>query len=157
MILKYLKYFALFLCLTSCKKCRDCKQSVIQGDIISVYDIPSCFEGGITQGEYCIKDTVSFINLLRTYPNYAANCDTNSIPINIDFSKQTLLGKFVSNGGCSEKYIRNVMIDNESKIVKYIIYSCSKGVCSKKLGSYNFVLVPKFPNNYTVSFQIHKS
>lgn len=146
-----INYILLVLLLTGCKKCSECKKSETNGDIVSLYYIPSCYDGKIEIGEYYIRDTVSLVKLLKTYPNYASNCDTNIL--NVDFSKYTLLGKYVSDNGCKEKFIRNVIIDNNEKTVKYSIYSCSKGTCAKKLGSYNFVLIPKFPNDYRVSFE----
>ena len=73
--------------------------------------------------------------------------------INIDFSKHVLLGKYMQRGGCNVTYIKNVVIDNQKMSVKYSIYSCTKGTCAKLIGSHNFVIVPKFPSNYNLSFE----
>lgn len=156
MLKNFIKYFIFVFLLTSCKKCQDCKGNELNGSIESVYNLDRCAESGLPKGEYCIKDTFSFFQLLKSNPAYIYNCDTNNFPINIDFSKYNLLGKYVDNGGCSGKYYRNVIINDENSEVIYQIVSCSKGSCSKNLFSYNFVLVPKFPSHYTVKFESKK-
>jgi len=153
---KIIIYLTLILFFTSCKKCKDCNGTEFQGDIVTGYNLPVCYENGLPKTEYYIRDTIQFINMLKMYPNYKTNCDTNFTNINIDFSKYILIGKYLSNGGCRGKYIKNVIIDTNNKIVTYTIFSCSKGTCKKLISSYNFVIVQKFSNKYILKFNAKK-
>ncbi len=72
----------------------------------------------------------------------------------IDFSKYTLLGKYVPGSGCEVIYSRNATRDDEAKKVSYEIKADQYGVCDCSHPSMNWVLIPKIPEDYNVVFSV---
>lgn len=71
----------------------------------------------------------------------------------IDFSNYTLLG-LTASGTCNAIFKRDVSRNNATKKVIYSIEVMECGTCKKLKLSYNWVLVPKIPNDYEVLFEV---
>lgn len=69
----------------------------------------------------------------------------------IDFNTYTLLGKY-TEGGCDVQFIREVQKNDDEKMYIYTIGVNECGICKKLQMSWNWVLVPKLPQGYTVKF-----
>ncbi len=72
----------------------------------------------------------------------------------IDFSKYSVLEKGVNTGGCSVVFERNVSKNIKHKKILYTITVHQCGDCKKLNISWNWVLVPKIPEDYTVEFKV---
>ena len=72
----------------------------------------------------------------------------------IDFSKYSVLEKEVNTGGCSVVIERNVSKNIKHKKILYTITVHQCGGCEKLNISWNWVLVPKIPEDYTVEFKV---
>ena len=85
------------------------------------------------------------------------NCVNAKLPF-IDFSKNTLLGKYVSGRGCNVDFKKKVNNDDVNKKMIYTISVIEEGVCKKLASSMNWIVVPKLPSNYKVesNFQNQK-
>ena len=70
----------------------------------------------------------------------------------IDFEAYTLLGQYVTAGGCEFKTIKEVEKNEDAKTYKYIVTVKSCGLCKMKMFNMNWILVPKLPDDYTVEF-----
>lgn len=77
------------------------------------------------------------------------------IPLTIDFSKKTLLGKHISGGGCTIEFFRKVYNDDIEKKLSYSITVVEDGACAKAGSSMNWITVPKIPTTYQVEFVIN--
>ncbi len=72
----------------------------------------------------------------------------------IDFNNYTLLG-LEATGGCEAKYIREAESeDNGNTHYKVTVKSC--GTCKKLSVAYNWVTIPKIPDNAVVTFEVVK-
>lgn len=71
----------------------------------------------------------------------------------IDFTQYTLLGKYAS-GGCRVVFERNVTRNDSQKNVLYDITVHQCGDCQIYHGEMNWVLIPKIPDDYTVTFVV---
>ncbi|HOG18813.1 MAG TPA: hypothetical protein PKW37_00015 [Salinivirgaceae bacterium] len=71
----------------------------------------------------------------------------------IDFNQYTLLGKYASEA-CRATFERNVTKDDSQKkyLYKITVHQC--GLCDVLCESMNWVLVPKIPDDYDVSFSV---
>jgi hypothetical protein len=127
----------------SCSKNPKCSGSDEQHGIIADAITITCVPVG-QQEKFTIDDYAAYTLL---FPG----CDVPSI----DFRNYTLLGLSAS-GGCEVKFIREVKrLDDEHRYhYKVTVKEC--GRCKKLGTSYNWVIVPKLPNNWTVSFEIEK-
>lgn len=72
----------------------------------------------------------------------------------IDFSKYTVLENRVTTGGCSVIYERNVSKDITHKKIVYTVTANQCGGCEKLNTSWNWVLVPKIPEDYTIEYKV---
>ncbi len=71
----------------------------------------------------------------------------------IDFSKYNVMG-YPTNTDCSSVFDRNVTINNASQSVNYTIKITRCDDCEGDYTAENWVLVPVFPNNYTVTHDV---
>ena len=71
----------------------------------------------------------------------------------IDFSKFSLLGQSAS-GQCEIKVIREVTRSESENKYHYKVTVKSCGICKKEVLSDNWVIVPKLPDNWTVTFEV---
>ncbi len=72
----------------------------------------------------------------------------------IDFSQKTLLGKYVSAGGCKVDFKKKVYRDDENKKIIYEIDVVGEGSCEKVAYSPNLVTISKIPKDYNVKFKV---
>ncbi len=94
-------------------------------------------------------------NTIRGHPENV-NCDTAKLP-EIDFDKFSLLGKETGGGGCGAKSEHTVLKDTKNKKIIYKISVEYIGNCFIYFFSFNFVLVPKIPDDYEIEFQVEKN
>lgn len=139
--MKVLAVFFLFLLvMTSCSKSPKCwGKDKNEGDISELIKITCPPMNGDRW----------FINNQSTYQQ---TFDTICALPAIDFNNYTLLG-LETTGGCETKYIREVeREDNGNTHYKIIVKSC--GTCKKLSISYNWVTIPKIPDNASVTFEV---
>lgn len=122
--------------------------------------LSDCFNG-IFQKDYSeiiITDSESYKNFEDSIRVQAGglNCNTASLPY-IDFSKFTLLGKFTQGGGCSVNYDRAVFDDTENKKIIYKISVEYSGPCDMWIFNWNWVCIPKLPEDYEVEFHVKET
>jgi hypothetical protein len=67
--------------------------------------------------EFIINSDEEYSSLLEL-KSLSPACEDFELPI-IDFSQNTLLGKFTTAGGCSVNFIRNIYRDNSNKKILY--------------------------------------
>ena len=90
--------------------------------------------------------------IFRNEKEYRAAFDTACVLPEIDFSEFSLLFQ-QTTGGCYSKHKRNVEVIEGEKRVHFRIQVNNCGAC-KRMGVYNhWVLVPKVPDDFTVSFE----
>ncbi len=136
-----------------------------EGELIDItsecefYDniLSTCFYGrpNSDYDEFVFRNNNSFQefgDIVRIYPANL-NCDTAKLP-NIDFTKYTLLTKSTNGGGCSATYHRKVLKDTKNRKIIYEILVNSESTCEMLLGSRNWAIIPKIPNNYSVDFKL---
>ena len=70
----------------------------------------------------------------------------------IDFETESLLGLFTI-GECETKYIRSVEESAPDKSITYKVTIKSCGNCDYLDSTYNWVVIPKIPSDYTVKFE----
>ena len=107
----------------------------------------------------CLPVLESVEWIIRTQAEYEALasgsgtlCVDDSFPA-IDFDNYTLLGRYAS-GDCKAKFFRQVLRDDQAKTMTFNILVKDRGSCKKLVYSWNWVLVPKFPADYTVLFNV---
>ena len=102
--------------------------------------------------EFVINSQKEYNSLLE-FKSPADFCDDFKLPT-IDFSQNTLLGKYTQGGGCSINFVRHIFKDDLNKKIIYSIEVVEEGLC-KKLGmSMNWILTSKVPSDYSVEFQV---
>lgn len=74
----------------------------------------------------------------------------------IDFSKYSVLEKEIRAGGCSAVCERNVSKDTKNKKIVYTITVHQCGKCKMMIMNWNWVLVPKIPEDYTIEYKVIK-
>ena len=75
-----------------------------------------------------------------------------TLPV-VDFNNYSLLGLFTT-GSCEIKYIREVNRNESEQNYHYKVVVKSCGTCKKESYSYNWVTVPKIPDDWNVTFDI---
>lgn len=136
--------FTGIVCFTSCHK--DVKKD--KGIIIEeLGDV--CAANVPASGEYVITSSAELSAALA-----GSGCNTSSF--NVDFTKNTLIGKHVT-GKCKFKKIFNqVKRDDSSKRIQFSILLRSKGNCATEFSQWSWVVVPNFPSDYTVFFAVEE-
>jgi len=127
----------LTLLTTFCK--RECKQDDQNNGIIAEYLklIPvSTPENGVI-----ISDSTAFANM---FPHET---------LTIDFNNYSLLGLYVTDGGCHRSITREVTKLDTEKQYHYKVTLNSCGICKKLFYDFNWVTVPKLPDGWTVTFE----
>ena len=118
--------------------------------------LSTCFYGTSSSeyDEIVFRDNDSFQefgNSVRIYP-VNINCDTAQLP-DIDFNKYSLLSKR-THGLCSASYTRKVLKDTDNKKIIYKISVVYEGTCEMLIGSRNWAIIPRIPDNYRVNFVV---
>ena len=98
---------------------------------------------------YLITNDSAYQALLSGNAFDSTSCDAP----NIDFDKYFLLGLYTS-GQCNVKTERVVEEVKEKSKYHYQVKVKSCGSCKVAITSYNWVLVPKLPDNWTVTFDV---
>ena len=119
-----------------------------------------CFDGIIKnkQNNIVITNDSLYRQLEDSLKIHPQNlyCDTAHLPP-IDFSKYTLLA-CKSMGACSIGFINRLVLEDK-KYKKYIyrINIKYEGQCKLLVITWNWVLVPKLPKDYCVSFELNEN
>lgn len=88
--------------------------------------------------------------------NYADNFQMSlngGQPTAVNFSNFTILA-FPAKAKCNASYDRNVTIDNTAMTVTYTMTITQCDNCKEEYVTENYVLVPAFPSNYTVLYDL---
>lgn len=137
---------------TSCVD--DCEDTFdTSGGIISeVFSFGDCFSDvGALERQYVIKDNAAYQSL-GILPVNTPECMSMTFP-DIDFDTYSLLGLY-ADGACSTSFDRIVEKDENIKKYTYTVGVNTCGNCESLRFSMNWVLVPKLPDDYTVSFSV---
>lgn len=127
-----------------------------QGDGSSV-EIPHQDSGVNFQ---CIRYSNETPIIVNTQAGYQALWDREGIPTvcgsyvfpEIDFSKKTLLGQYVSAGGCSIAFSVRVTRNDPEQWIRHHVSVAAQGSCEKLGYSLNLVVVDKVPATFDVRF-----
>lgn len=90
--------------------------------------------------------------------NYANQFELSfkgSDKVAVNYANYKILANPVT-ANCKAAYKRNVTIDNANQTVNYTVTVEQCKSCDYEVTSENYVLVPTFPDNYTVNFVIDK-
>ena len=135
--------------LSACtKKCIVEKEDSNKGAIISgVIFYPAT--GNLTpsmSGNYCINAAHPYADGFQVRINDGDKIDVN-------YSNYTVLC-YPITANCSASYDRTVTIDdaNQTVVYKIVVTQCEN--CPEKYLTENYVLVPAFPSNYAVSYDV---
>lgn len=104
------------------------------------------------QDEYVINDNSTYQSLLQ-FKWSIDDCKNYSLP-EVDFKQKTLLGKYSIAGGCSVNYKRTLFVNDKEKDYLYIIKVKDRGRCKIGFQSMNWMVVPKIPEDYSVTFKV---
>jgi len=144
MKLKHFVIIVLSVALAKCSRGPKCwgddkNEGIIQEEIgLTCVDI-------VSQTEFVITNDSQ---LLSTFKGACT-------PPTIDFNVHSLLGLYTT-GKCEVKYIREVIRKEEERKYEYTVTLKQCGLCKRAALSYNWVIVPKLPNGWTVDFKIKK-
>ena len=105
-------------------------------------------EPAFDQQEFIINDDSTFKQTFTNAITGQLNC---TLPT-IDFNNYSLLGLF-ADGQCEVKFIREVTRQEQEEKYHYKVIVKSCGFCKRNGYSFNWVTVPKIPNNWTVTFE----
>jgi len=137
----------LLLLVNSCSKNPKCSgEDKNLGLIKSSFTIPCFPKTG--QNTFIIDNDSNFT---KTFTDTLIGYIPCDLPI-IDFNSNTLLGLY-AEGQCEVKFIRNVTLSNDECQYFYKINVNECGSCKKLDCSYNWVIVPKLPDGWTVVFE----
>lgn len=147
----------LALLMAACTRTDDapdgCKYVEVESGIIqNEVEVLNCIIEKM-EDNYVIKDSVAYASFQAEVKSSSISCDNAEFP-EIDFSESTLLGLWADGGGCSINYYRSVgkLVDSKEYLYTVTVQEC--GFCEMYGFSYNWVLVPKLPADYSVRFQV---
>ena len=151
--MKLIKTFTLFIAVLfisfSCKK--KCKIENVNADsgaiIENVVIYPSSgYMTSSMNGNYIIDGNSPYADKFQMSLNGGARTGIN-------YANFSILA-FPAKAKCNASYDRNVTIDNAAMTVTYkmIITQCDN--CKEEYFTENYVLVPAFPSNYTVLYNL---
>ncbi len=139
--------FVLTLLVTmSCAKSPRCSGDDSNKGIIESEVLIGC-EPAVTEDGYLITNQREYEALFDT----AGQLFPCSLP-EIDFSKHSVLG-LQTSGQCQTKTIHEVEKVEKDKKYHYCCVMKSCGTCKSLVISFNWVLVPKLPDGWTVTFE----
>ncbi|MES2800406.1 MAG: hypothetical protein V4638_10360 [Bacteroidota bacterium] len=133
---------------SSCKKCKVENITTDSGAIITeavVYPVSGYmpYYGPALVNGYVIGPTHNYAN------NFKVSFDGGP-KTNVDWSQYRILVNPVK-ATCNASYNRNVTIDNTAQTVSYSINCEQCTLCDYEVNTDNYVLVPIFPDNYTLN------
>jgi len=153
----FIQLILLVVFVTCCVKNDKDDDSTIQVKYLPNNFFGPCFDDyfGKTFDEIIITNNVSYKLFGDSIRSKAINLNcSNTIITPIDFSKYILIGKYTIGGGCSVTYKRQIIDDEENKKITYQITTTYSGTCYKSFFSFNWALIPKIPDEYTLEFQV---
>ncbi|MGZ5242597.1 MAG: hypothetical protein ACXWEY_09330 [Bacteroidia bacterium] len=130
-----------------CSKDLNCKVKFGNEGLI-VKHIADDYCWKIAENNFVIRTDSAFHAIIKID---SANC-AKPIFEEIDFSRYTMLGQYAQTGGCSAGFLRTVTQNNAEKKMIYEVFANGCGECEELSLSYNIVLVPKIPKDYSVEF-----
>jgi hypothetical protein len=142
-----------FISLSGCNKSPLCQvKSGNEGIIIDIYTKhEDCIYS--KKNEFLIRNDSELASILyveKTFPI----CDSVSLP-KIDFNQYSLIGlRAGTNGGGS--FLRTATRNDAEKKIYYEVYPNTCSFDEVGRSSYNMVLIPKVPDNYTIEYKIRK-
>ena len=153
---RIISIFIIIISIFSCSKGLDtveCEsKNTDEGIIESSIDFGSCIYN-LENKTFIIQDSIGYVNLQLEINNAIVGSDSCSFPtIVFNDTTNTLLGQYAQATGCTINFNRNVEVDSTAKQVNYIISPKGCGDCEMLGYSYNFVLVKKIDDTYTVLF-----
>jgi hypothetical protein len=105
----------------------------------------------------CLEDSYAFSPTLviDTDSDYVRYVRTTACgDTAIDFSRYTLLGQNGNSGGCEKPFYElSVMRDDLKKVVHFKAVIMERGYCTVIQIKYLWILIPKVPPSYTVTFE----
>ncbi|MFH1607893.1 MAG: hypothetical protein ABIA78_02055 [archaeon] len=110
--------------------------------------------GLLNLGDSFVVDSQEEYKKLQSDTIKSFNCEWNTLPPEIDFSKKTLLGNHASGGGCSIDFKKKVYQDDSNKKIIHSVKVVEKGRCDKLGSSMNWVIIQKVPSDYSVEFEV---
>jgi len=132
------------VCFSSCHKDVKRDKGIIVEELGDV-----CSANVPLSGDYVITSSAELTAALA-----GSGCNTSAF--NVDFTKNTLIGKHVI-GKCKFKKIFNqVKRDDSSKRIQFSILLISKGNCASEYSQWSWVVVPNFPSDYEVLFAVEE-
>lgn len=114
------------------------------GIIVESVNISSCAEPFYT-GNFVIQSEAELTEAL----NQTTGCEKPTI----DFTQYTLLGRYAFTSGTGS-YYRNVDADTANSQYDFTITVENCGTCNCLNQNMNWVLVPKLPDDWTVTFTV---
>jgi hypothetical protein len=151
---KIVSFFLILITLISCSKGLDeveCKnKNTDEGIIVSSVDFGTCIYN-LNNKQFVVQNEDGYKKLQEDINNGKITNDSCSFPI-INFKENTLLGHYAEATGCTINFNRNVAVDSTKLTVDYIIAAEGCGDCDMLGYSYNFVLVNKIDDTYTILF-----
>lgn len=121
---------------------------------------PKCWGKDKNEGDISelIKITCPPMNgdrwVINNQSTYQQTFDSACALPAIDFNNYTLLG-LEATGGCETRYIREVEREDDGT-THYQVTVKSCGTCKKLSISYNWVTIPKIPDNALVTFEVRE-
>ena len=118
-----------------------------------IHDFPMCVEAYVNEnGTMVIRTQEELTAILDSGCVNLPEAGYSVAPPEIDFSQHSLLGFWVTGGGCDVKYIREVTRKDDAKKYVYRIKVKECGSCDMLRYDANLVLVPQVPDDYSVEF-----
>jgi hypothetical protein len=140
---------AFMILTTSCNSCKECSEQLPPENLYKGEIVPNAIVS--VSGSYNSRNDHIIRNDSTSTVKVSFDGGTTFVPV--DFSQYTVLGKY-AGGGCMVSFEREVSRNHAEKKVRYFIKVHECGNC--KTGTYyvHWVLVPKIPDDYTVSFVV---
>ena len=155
---------SLVLCIVLMSCCIDHSQNETQSTDTSEINIEyidvnekfsACFSPFDLRGrEFVINSEEEYLELLE-YRSLNPRCENFEL-LEIDFTKNTLLGKYAEGVGCSIDFEREVKRNETGKKIIYSIEVVEEGLCEMLGSSMNWILIPKVSSDYSVEFEVEK-
>lgn len=141
-------FVTVILGLTSCKKKCILEAGVNSGSIIeNVVIYPEAgYMTGNMGGNYVIDATHTYADRFEVSINSGARTAVN-------YTNYTILAYPITST-CSASFDRSVTIDNTAQTVVYKIIVTQCIDCKESRSTENYVLVPAFPESYTVLYDV---
>lgn len=141
--------------LTSCyseSPCPSCESD--QGIIVSFDAGPSidCETARFSQDQNLVISQDSAYQALFFQNNAYTHCDSLNFE-SVDFEQHSVLSMAVSGSGCSRSFCLSVLDDSATQQYRFIARVIECGGCEPLEIVRYWVVVPKIPADYTVSFE----